>query len=75
MNNLTNEFFNNLFYNDKFNTYIKLYSNKIISLNDAKYKEFHKFIELIKESNISVDDYENIYNEPEQYETLFIISS
>ena len=59
------EFLQNFFNNGKFNRYLKLYNKKIISLRDPRYEEFHKFIDIIKESNISVehdDEYDEKYN-------------
>ena len=70
------EFLQNFFNNDKFNQYLKLYSKKIISLRDPRYEEYHKFINIIKESNLSVE-YDDEYNEKYNYHVVnsfFIIN-
>ena len=63
------EFLQNFFNNDKFNRYLKLYNKKIISLRDSRYEEFHKFIDIIKESNISVE-HDNEYDENYNYDVV-----
>ena len=57
------EFLQNFINNDKFNRYLKLYNKKIISLRDPRYEEFHRFIYIIEETNISVEhDDASIYS-------------
>ena len=55
MDTLRTEFLTNLFYNDKFIKYIKLIENNCITPEDHKYAEFHKFILILSDMNITVD--------------------
>ena len=55
--------------NDKFNSYLKLINIDRRYLRDPKYKEFHKFIDILDEININVEDNEYIPME----EPLFFI--
>ena len=72
-------FLQNFLCNDKFNRYLKLYNKKIISLKDPRYEEFRKSIDIIKESNISVeyDEYCDEYDEKYNYDivNLFFIKN
>ena len=63
------EFLQNFFNNDKFNRYLKLINIDRRYLRDPKYKEFHKFIDILDEMNINVEDNEYIPME----EPLFFI--
>ena len=65
------EFLQNFFYNDKFNRYLKLINIDRRYLRDPKYKEFHKFIDIFDEMNITVDDNEYI---PIEEPLFFIIN-
>ncbi len=65
------EFLQNFFNNDKFNRYLKLIDVDRRYIRDPKYKEFHKFIYILDEMNIIVDDFESI---PIQ-EPLFFIEN
>ena len=56
MDSLKTEFLNNFSSNDKFNKYIKLINKGCIIPNDPKYAEFHKFITILDEMTINVDD-------------------
>ena len=53
---LKTEFLTNLFYNDRFVTYIKLIEKQCIKPDDQKYAEFHKFLVILSEMTISLDD-------------------
>ena len=50
------EFLQNFFNNDKFNRYLKLINIDRRYLSNPKYKEFHKFIDILDEMNINVED-------------------
>ena len=65
------EFLQNFFNNDKFNRYLKLINIDRRYLRDPKYKEFHKFIDILNEMNINVEDNEYIPME----EPLFFIKN
>ena len=65
------EFLQNFFNNDKFNRYLKLIKIDRRYLRDPKYKEFHKFIDILDEININVEDNEYIPME----EPLFFIKN
>ena len=65
------EFLHNFFNNDKFNRYLKLINIDRRYLRDPKYKEFHKFIDILDEMNINVDDNEYI---PMEGPLFFIIN-
>ena len=54
------EYLQNFFNNDKFNRYLKLINIDRRYLRDPKYKKFHKFIDILDEMNINVEDNEYI---------------
>jgi len=56
-NSLMDEFHINFMFNDKFNRYIKLLLKEKIKPNDPKYKEFHKFNDIIYNQPITIDSY------------------